>query len=171
MQETIETFPWGGVSIPGWPIATWRWDAGVIGDGSGGVRELDIVFQSALSGQPLGTQLYNIEQLAVGDTNENSLKCRMSVLTLGKHSQVQRWSLAVNQIVDIGSALDLQDVRGVRGLFFGGQSIAGASAVVAIDIDNVDLAVFTAVAMGYVWTGGVNSVPGGPVRPDPRLWP
>lgn len=170
-QEVIETFPWGGGLQPGWPIGTWRWDAVALGDASAGVRELDIVIQSALSGQPLTTNLYNIEQLALFDGDNNAKNCRMSVLTLGKHNVVQRWVLELLSATDVGAALSIEHAKAVRGLFWGGQSVAGVSAVVAIDVDNVDGQNFGGVAMGYIWEGSVNNVPGGPVRPVPSLWP
>lgn len=168
--------PWSGYAEPGFPVAVWWAFAEVIGDASGGRRELQVVFKSA--NQPGQPRLYNLEQFDYFD-NDNIARLVDLIwqgfdLPPGTDSggvATGGGGLAFVSVPSVVAGALLGTVDMLKLPFLLGLPAAFLSqSTFFLRTPNVDLASVRMKVSGYVWDARSFQVPGGPRRPPGALW-
>lgn len=157
--------PFAGYTAPSLPEAIWVASSSVVGDGSGGVREVRIVLQAA--GQARSGNMFSLEQLTLRETNlsgTNYLVETVNMDTIGKLVGQAGYmqTLGLTNLVD-GSANVAQGKTALP-LFLGAPFATGI-AVVAFRSDNISGQTLSAFAQGYIWGPRSLLAEGGPQRP------
>jgi len=169
-EVIVERRGWGGLSDdPGLPIGMWIAAGAVVGDGSGGVRQLDVVFQPATA-TSLWSLMVSLEQLNVQDDNNVATPVSMRANNLDNDSGFNAlWIFNVlAHATDGSAAMDLKSHQ--LPLFFPGASNAIAEVGLRFNIVNADTKRMIVIAQGYIWDAAARSAPGGPRRPGGSVY-
>lgn len=168
MTVTTNTFVrrrvWAGRRSP-LPSGTWLGVATVLGDGSGGVRQ--IVFNFIDQGN--WSELASLESMSAEDTNlgGNTGLIFAAGFDRDVFLPVNRsWSFQVQQAT-IRSTMLLRDFQRK---WLGGQKDQNTQVALQVEIGNVTGHTFSVVVGGYLWTPEALLLPGGPQVPPTALF-
>lgn len=170
VQENYERRGWGGSDNPRYPIGQWVWSAAVDGDLTGGVRQLDVIFSTVLSGKPKSSLMYSLEQFAMGDSDNNTKALVVSQQIDADLNRVSHWWMQLQAGPGTVAALVTSANMSHSGIFLGAQPTSQISALLSFSTTNVNGQVFFGTAQGYIWDGRSRSAIGGPGRPVDGLF-
>lgn len=165
VQAQVRKRVWGGELGPQYPIATWHRTIAVVGDGSGGRREVDFVFQPSTA-PTLDGNIYSLEQLSMTDTDNTSVFATLQTFGMGEVNGEQGWNIGLVAGVSPGfAAIAMRDVEALRGLMLGEQQVQGTTSLLAVYTLEQLNETIRVHAEGYIWGSRSRSTVGGPKRP------
>lgn len=166
--------PFRGFADPALPDGYWIHHGSVLGDSSGGLRQVIIRFSTATD--PNVSTLWNLEQLTISSGENGAATAsldygNMDVQPPG-NSTGGLFKVYLIALPDFGavSVLRSMDIaRPALPLFLGaaGKEVNGQ---LLFSTDNVLNASFTVAAQGYFWGPAALNAPGGPQRPATGLF-
>lgn len=155
--------PWQGFMRAELPIGSWRSKLELTGDGSGGVRQLTIIFRGAV--ETRSALAYSMERMSCQDTD--NLAKNVQGETAGFDLETQ-FLARVEQGVTIAALRD--GTNEITRHFLGVAERAAASVVLIIQTPNVTGEVFTVEAEGYIWSQRSINAEGGYQVPVTTPW-
>ncbi len=177
VRENVATRrPWGAFDDTALPVGVWLGGGAVLGDVSGGTMAVQVRF--ALEGQRTTQELFSLEELAI-DFDTTAIVVNLATETMdpdwaagiGPTGSSRSWTLPLTTKTEGGSALDGDRVRGLRGLWIGRQADPNVNAGLLFRTTNADGQTLHVLCQGYVWGPRSVSVPSGPRRPMPGMFP
>lgn len=162
--------PFQGSGIAGEPIGIWTWSDRAVGNASGGVRQLGIIFREVLATAPQSSLMYSLESLYLSDSDNNSKQCDMLWSNLGFATAFVRRMVISVVIGQTYASMIGRDLAGFRGMVLGSQQAQSNRAELQFVVANVNGEDWIGNAHGYIWDGSSLSVKGGPVRPQRGLY-
>lgn len=166
-QIVVESRRYSGWIDPRYPIGYWQAATTTIGDATGGVIGIDLVFQLGTTPR-LNSQMYSVERvgITIGDNNDRDIQLR-AVNMGGPSNQGFQHVYSVTTASQQGSSISglRADTLDMIPWFLGSQRLAGITASLSSLIINVDGLTFTLEAEGYRWSTRSVLIDGGPQRP------
>jgi len=164
----VDVRPYSGYDSPGLPIAAWISQGGTVGDASGGVINMDFLFQRDDDAQV--SELFNLEQISVDTTSATSRDFTIQTLNMdnlapNRPASTQKWKS--NSQFGSGlsnSAFDLDNAN-ILPLWLGAPNRGEGDVGLRIFWPNIDLLLFAVTLQGYMWGPRSVLAPGGPQRP------
>lgn len=151
-----------GWDDPSLPIAVWQASGVAAGDGSGGIRALQVNLQTIET--PAGLA-YSLEQVSITDGDGNAKLVGVLIANLGRLSGT--WVVGIPLVVTDEAnraVIDLQDTR--PSLFLGLVNAQQATASLSFVLANVASPSMGLNCSGYIWgPRSVATFPGGYQRP------
>jgi len=164
----IDVRPYSGYSDPGLPVAAWIAEAGAVGDASGGIINMDFLFQR--DGDAQISELFNLEQMAMDTSSATSRPFSLETVNMD--------SLAPNRPatdqVWRGSTFDISGLSISAGpinnklnlpLWLGSPNRNEGDSGLRFQWANVDLLLYFINVQGYMWGPRSVLAEGGPRRP------
>jgi len=173
-EQDVEYRGWGGFNDRRLPEGLWMTEGAIVGDASGGVRSVSLVFNPL--GAPELSLAYSLEQIAIVDS-DNVTKTG-GLETAGMEPLVDNASMDIAialSVIANGSGQALLSEGGyetVHGIFLGRvrRNVVELSGV-TFRLANLLNATLTFAAQGYVWGARSWSAPdGGLLRPPRGLY-
>jgi len=164
--------PWRGYDDPGLPVGMWYAQNAVTGNASGG--DMLILFEFKGEAEPVSGRFYNLEQLNVFHSDNNTKTGHVALNnweTIGPVGLVNRqWKIELADNANGVSAMN--DVMYLPlPLFFGSVApVAELAASLEVGVNNVDLTSLVATVQGYIWEPRSIQAPGGLRRPIDSLY-
>ncbi len=171
-QVVVESRRYSGWTDPRYPIGYWQASLTLVGDASGGLFSIDLLFQPAFPAF-LNSQMYSVERFGISSNEDADRVVRLAAINMnGPANQPAGHAYAISLLTSssvasggaTGSALNLVP------WFLGSQRQAGTSASLSLITLNSDLISFTLDAEGYRWSPRSVLVDGGPQRPPTGLY-
>jgi len=164
----VDIRPYSGFTDPGLPVASWISQAGGAGDASGG--QLDFGFFFQLDGQPLISELFNLEQISIDTTSGTSADClletvNMDNLALNRPGSTQQWMFKSAGGTGLGGRSAYDGFSNVLPLWLGSPNRDEGDSGLRMTFDNVDLLLVAVTLQGYMWGPRAVLAEGGPRRP------
>lgn len=167
-QIVVESRRYSGWIDPRYPIGYWQAALTIVGDATGGVVGLDLVFQGA-SPPTLNSQMYSVERLGLTQGNSGNRQIRISAINMaGPANQgfLHEYTfLMLGQDTGLNKSAIRADMLSILPWFLGSQRTRGITASLSAVLPNVDGIGFTFEAEGYRWGARSVLVDGGPQRP------
>ena len=159
--------PYGAYADPSLPAGLWIGGGVVVGDASGGDRQIRIIF--ALASQLRVSSAFSLEQVTMDLTDNSAQGVEFRCSNLDKDvSDVTgrnlRFVLATAGASAGDSFLPLRELSGLP-FWLGRQSGSNIETSMTLIIPNTDGEEFSATCQGYYWSQRSISVPSGPRRP------
>jgi len=167
-QVLVEGRRYSGWTDPRYPIGYWMGALTVIGNASGGVVGIDLLFQQANGGDRLNSQIYNVERIGMFVSNATTRVIRLAGINMGGPSNqgfTHEYSITIAGQTGQARAAIAGDMSNFMPLFLGSQRSAGVSTSLSAVFPNLDLDTYTFEAEGYRWSPRSVLVDGGPQRP------
>jgi len=173
VTEPVVPRMWRGYDDPGLPVGNWIATGFVVGNGTGGVMTVDLLFKP--EDQPSSGRFYNLEQFDIFRTNTITAS---GFLVLDNFEQLGSLTITTRQwrfeLQDNGNgvgAIHYQEGFPKLPLFLGQSSrVASLNSVMQVGVINVNIVVLTVVAQGYIWEPRSIMAPGGLRRPLDSLY-
>lgn len=161
-QQSVLPLSYRGYDNPSLPIGIWEGFGTVVGDGSGGVAEIDLVFNLATASRD--PKFYSLDAL-MWLTSEvvANRTVELFVNNLGDVGGTKRYEMIASRGPDT-QALEAR-AYGILPLFLGRQTNPGVTTFVGTRVTNINLAGYTMFGSGYVWDARSIMAEGGPSRP------
>ena len=167
----VEQLPFRGYDDPSLPSGAWVAHGLASGDGTGGNLEVGLLLQ--LSGDPLSSRLYNLEQVRAHDgagVAQNGLMFIQNLGHLTANRPLPGRFYAFEMVLGPpGAAATAFNVLN-RPIFLGAPSAAGDVAALVFRILNAAGQALVITAYGYIWEPRSILAPGGLQRPVNGLW-
>jgi len=171
-QIVVESRRYSGWTDPRYPIGYWQAARSLIGDATGGLAGIDLVFQGALT-NALNSQMYSVERISLTiSTNSDFIAQVRAVNMAGPANQgfLQAYAVALSAISGSTDAALRTEALAFLPWFLGSQRTAGITASLSMVVDNVNLRIYDFEAEGYRWSARSVLVDGGPQRPPTGLY-
>lgn len=164
----VDYRPYSGYRDPSLPIGAWTSQAGAVGNASGGIITLDFLFQR--DGDPLVTELFNLEQLAVDTSSEAVREFIMTTISMDNLSpsrlaSPQIWHFQTNGAPGLGQSAVSLETGTMLPLWFGPPNREEGDSGIRLQTQNVDLVFYAITFQGYIWGPRSILAEGGPRRP------
>ena len=173
LQINVESRRYSGYVDPRYPIGYWQGALSLVGNATGGLIGLDLVFQQANGGQLLNSQMYSVERVSATHSDGTNRAYTLSALNMGGPANLGfQHSYVVEVRSRSGGVLCSLDGRFLTmiPIFLGSQRSAGTTASLSLVGANVDLLTVRFEAEGYRWSPRSVLVDGGPQRPPTGLY-
>ncbi len=149
----VETRPWRGYDDPGLPTGLWLGQGTQVGDGTGGVNQIDLVFK--LSGQALDGRVWSLDQLSVAsgvsaDVSGTLITQNMDFLSPSRALASVQWTFTLLNGVTNGDAQTPLNAL-TKPIILGAANSVGLGAALRCQVDNADPGALTVTAGGYIW--------------------
>lgn len=172
--QDVEYRHWGAYTDPRMPVGLWTGRGLILGDASGGERQVLLVFNPATA--VVLALYFSLEQISIQDSDNVTKTCRLVSEALdpirGGSNPVRIGIDLVATAGGVEAVTSENGMRAVRGVFLGRQSAVAQTTGLSFLADNVDGATLTFAAQGYVWGARSGSAPeGGLRRPVGGLYP
>lgn len=167
--ENARHMPFEGTLDPSLPIGMWQCGVQVTGDGSGGVRILNVNLSQA---GDQNDSLYSLEQVL--DQSDSVTANDRQIFVANAHS-------LVNALVPLTMTISAAGVAGIDARQgWAGRDVGawlpwfigrppppalGLQLFIALEADNENLVAYRALLWGYRWGPRAFATPSGPVRP------
>ena len=154
-----------GWQLPQLPIGYWAGQVSVVGDASGGVRQLEMSFNP--SAAPRSSIFYSLEQVYITDTNNTTKVGVIESLSMdGVADLILNWVMSLPLTLSQTSAhTNAPDAGHLRGTWLGRQAGAAVNPRLRYTTSNINGSTLLMVVMGYSWSSRAIMAEGGPVRP------
>ncbi len=178
-EVDVQRREFAGFRDPGLPIGTWQGFVTVGGDASGGVRQALVTFKQP--GDPLSGNMYSLDQLTVQDSDEatkfltvtaanmDPLRVGPIEIGIGQSFACQLIGVADASAGFEGSRIAGRDVSQLP-MWLGRALDAVNNAQLRLFLTNVDLALMSVGAQGYIWGPRSITADGGPRRPVSSMY-
>lgn len=168
----IESRRYSGWIDPRYPIGYWQGALSLVGNASGGIIGLDLVFQPATS-PALNRQLYSVERFSATQNDGTDLDYSVAAINMGGPSNVGFLHQYAVRMIGRGGggsgSLAGNDFTFLP-LFLGSQRSPGTTASFTLVGLNILDVLVTFEAEGYRWDPRSILVDGGPQRPPTGLY-
>lgn len=162
--------PWGGYDDPALPEGIWVVLAIVTGNGSGGIMQVNIVFQQFEAAR-LGSEMFSIEQLSCQTSVNVTEQCQVETFNMGPLPSNPKWLLFIEDGgAGVNSSSSRANAIAYNGLFLDGPILPAQTAALSLTVANADPKVMLVSAEGYIWGARSRSLPGGPRQPPNGLY-
>jgi len=168
----VESRRYSGWIDPRFPIGYWQAALTLVGDATGGLLGIDLVFQGAAAPE-LNSQMYSVERIAARRDSGSNTVISVSAVNMGGPANEgfqHQYTIALNGIG--GASLSGLDGGGFTFIpwFLGSQRTPAITASLSLIGPNTDGIFMTFEAEGYRWSPRSVLVDGGPQRPPTGLY-
>lgn len=168
--ELVRFRQFRGYEDPSLPLLYWAATVSVVGDGSGGQRQLSMIFNPSTAPRP--PLFYSLEQLTIFDSDNNA---KAGVLEAINLDDVGGITMIMTRVMPLVAGLTqsgptVVDLEAIQGYYIGGAVDAGTETRLGFRSTNVTGTVLVANAQGYAWGPRSILAPGGLQRPVQGLY-